>query len=189
MPRLTSEMIFPVYEFRPNKAAIGARGPLHRFAEGKWIPDDGEYDLAFAWNNVCLYVSLPYQRNILWSWCRGHWSGSDPRHPRTNPWHYMLREGAAEWGGSWGRDEHPNERAGRSGMTWVVGQWSCANGHHVEFHLDDPHIAAGLVREQATKKIVTFPARPICMYCHGDGSTPAEIAEGYAADFGAAARP
>lgn len=164
--------MWPVYEFRPLPswtADYPMRGnDVHRFAEGKWIADDGEYDLAFVCRNICLYFDPPYQRNITLSWLTTHWAGHQPRHPRGNAWHYELREGQTEWGGNWGRDRHPNSRAGDSGMAWACSQWRSANGRHVEMRLDDPHIAAGLLRERDTKKIVTLPDKPLCMYCGHD---------------------
>jgi hypothetical protein len=159
----------PTYEFRPlptwteNWPMRGDQ--VYRYAEGKWIPDDGEYDLAFVCNQICLMVELPYQRGIAWKWLTTHWTGHQSKHPRGNPWHYALREGETEWGGNWGRDRHPNERAGRAGMDWACARHRAASGHHVQFDLSDPHIAAGLLRERETKKIVMFPDKPDCMYC------------------------
>jgi hypothetical protein len=177
--------LWPVYEFRPSPEWLPSWGwsptgygrptPVYRFNGGAWIEDDGEHDIAFACLDgppLCLYVSLPYQRNILWSWLTTHWTGAGPEsHPTyrgsfsPNPWHYMLRDGADDWGGSWGRDRHENTKAGDAGMSWVSSRRGCANGRHVEWHLRDPHIAAGLVRRRDTQEVVTFPAEPVCMYC------------------------
>jgi len=54
---------FPVYEFRPHP---DWSGPFLRYAEGAWIADDGEHDLAFAApDNFMAYgVDLPYYENI-----------------------------------------------------------------------------------------------------------------------------
>lgn len=163
--------IWPVLEFRPlpsffDKYNYGVDDrAVHRYANGEWIPDDGEYDLAFAIKGYCLMVELPYQKNILWSWCTGHWSAFEPNHPHGNAWHHMLREGQTEWGGDWGRDLHPNTKAGRSGMNFAIRNRGCANGLRVAFHLNDKHIAAGLLRERDTKKVVTFPGIPVCLHC------------------------
>jgi hypothetical protein len=43
--------------------------------------------------------------------------------------------------------------------------YSCANGGGPEMQILDPYIKAGLVREQGTKKILTFPEKFKCMYC------------------------
>ena len=39
-----------------------------RYAEGTWIPDDGEPDLAFAKGVFAYGVFLPHSNNISWSW-------------------------------------------------------------------------------------------------------------------------
>ncbi len=170
------KLIWPVFEFRPLPNSF--RGEVHRFAGGEWIPDDGEYDLAFAavgWaENTCLYVSLPYQRNIICSWLTGHWTSHVAEHPHDgNPWHYALRDGAHKWGGDWGRDRHPNTLAGDRGMSFVSSKRGCANGRHVEFRADDRHIAAGLLRDRETKEIFSFPDNMQCMYCKREA--PVEV--------------
>lgn len=157
--------LVPVYEFRPLPDAFRQGWPVLRYADGAWLEDDGEYDIAFLSHNVCLYVEVPYQRNIVWSWTSDHWSANEPRHPRGNAWHYMLRDGETEWGGDWGRSLHQNTKAGDSGMNHACSKWRSASGRHVEFNLKDPHIAAGLLRERETGQIVTPPDKPICMYC------------------------
>jgi hypothetical protein len=156
--------LFPVYEFRPLPDYFG--GNFYRYAGGRWISDDGEYDLAFASNGygppICLYVELPYHTDLLWRW-RTAVHVSD--HPRGNPWHYMLRAGKHQWGRCWARDKHQNVIAADSGMSWLCGRHVCANGRSVQFDLNDKHIAAGLVREAESKRVVTVPDKPICMYC------------------------
>jgi len=167
----------PVYEFRPLSDVF--KGPVRRYADGKWIDDDGEYDIAFigqCWAPVCLYVEHSYQRNIVAGWLTSHWSCRNNRHPNANPWHYVLREGETEWGGDWGRERHLNYRAGSSGMDKMRSENSCSNGWHVD--LKDPtdaHIAAGLVRDRDTKEIFTFPKRLVCMYCGDEFSHEKEI--------------
>lgn len=159
-------MIWPVYEFRPTPDFFtwGCR----RYNDGKWTEDDGKYDIAFIGNGgapICLYVSLPYQHNIICSWLTTHWTGAVKGHPRGNPWHYALREGETKWGGGWNRDDHLNERVGRAGMTYLCAERGCANGRHVEFHADDKVIVAGLLRERESKKRFEWPRGMRCMYC------------------------
>jgi len=156
------------YEFRPTPGFFV--GEVRRYAGGEWLPDDGEYDLAFIGSArggypCCLMVELPYQHGIAWSGLTSHWSANDDNHPRGNAWHYMLHENCTEWGGDWGRDRHANTKAGRSGMSKMSSEKGCANGRHVEFNLDDKHIAAGLLRMVETKEVVKFPEHPVCMYC------------------------
>jgi hypothetical protein len=159
----------PVYEFRPLDGEF--RGEVRRYADGKWLPDDGEYDLAFIGSGasfapICLYVEHSYQRNIVAAWCTGHWSGFEKSHPGGNAWHYALRDGESEWGGDWGRERNLNYQAGRSGMDKMCSEHGCSNGRHVELNKpNDPHIRAGLVHDRDTKEIFTFPDRLVCMYC------------------------
>ena len=166
----------PVYEFRPLPEVFKpVFGEVRRFAEGLWIPDDGEYDIAFIGHSpapVSLYVEHSYQKNIVGSWTTGHWGAFVKEHPRGNAWHHALRDGETEWGGNWGSERHENHRAGRSGMDRLCSEVRCANGRHVELkNPKDPHIVAGLVRNRETKELFTFPQRLVCMYCgdvHGD---------------------
>jgi hypothetical protein len=165
----------PVYEFRPLPEVFNA---ARRFANGQWIPDDGEYDIAFIGFSpapVCLYVHHSYQKNIVASWLTTHWTVFQPNHPRGNPWHYALREGETAWGGDWGSRQHENHKAGDAGMNKLAAEAGCANGWHVELDkAHDKHIAAGLVRDRETKEIFTFPKRLVCMYCgvaHGEPMT------------------
>jgi hypothetical protein len=156
-----------VYEFRPLPGFF--TGEIRRYADGQWMADDGEYDLAFI-NSlgapICLYFSPGYQKNIIGSWIDGHWQAMERRHPRGNPWHYALAEGETDWGGDWGRDGHENERAGRNGMDKLCSEVRGANGRHVEpTKMNDPHILAGLVRNRETGALLVPPREPICMYC------------------------
>lgn len=163
----------PVYEFRPLPGYF--RGPFRRYANGAWIEDDGEYDVAFVSDGgapICLYVEHGYQKNIVSSWLDSHWRAIDPRHPRGNPWHYALAEGESEWGGLWQRDRHKNERARRAGMAYLVSKHRCANGRSVDLvRANDPHVAAGLVRDRETKETFRHPTGR-CMYC-GDSNQEA----------------
>lgn len=163
---MESPMMFPVYEIRPPENYF--YGDVYRYAGGMWIPDDGEWDLAFAClagPPICLYVDLPYQKNILWSWTTGHWSKREQRHPRGNAWHYMLREGTHDWGGSWERDRHPNTIAGRNGMDLVCRNRGCANGRSAELQDDNDIMLAGCMRCHDTKELVVVPKTKLCMYC------------------------
>lgn len=156
-------MIWPVFEFRPLPGLL--KGDIRRYAEGKWLDDDGEYDVCFINHSISLYFEPPYQRNIICSWLTGHWSLDVADHAGGNPWHYALREGATDWGGDWGRNSHPNYKAGSAGMNEICRLHSCANGRHVEMKATDKHIAAGLLRNRETKEVFRFPHGLTCMYC------------------------
>ncbi len=178
--------LWPVYEFRPLPQH--ARGTVLRYAEGEWLPDDGEWDIAFVNYGAGvprgLGVDLPYQRNIIWSGLTSHWSARHVDHPRLNPWHYMLRDGETEWGGPWGRDTHPNKRAYEKAMSHCCSINRCANGSGPEFKIGDPYIAAGLLRERDTKRVATFPERLICMFCGSRWEHAAQAIEARRAETG-----
>jgi hypothetical protein len=164
----------PIYEFRPLPDFFS--GPFLRYANGEWIQDDGEYDLAFVSTGygapICLYVAHGYRQNIVSSWIDGSWTNFEPRHPRGNPWHHALCEGESEWGEGWDRDRHINGRVGREGMDYLCKKHRCANGRHVELvRANDPHVARGLVRDRDTKEVFKHPAGR-CMYC-GDSNAAA----------------
>jgi hypothetical protein len=156
---------YPVYEFRPDHILTGE---ILRYNNGDWIPDDGEYDIAF----VCLkqslvtYFRLPHYNNLLWSWCKNmQWSAFVSGHPNGNAWHYMSRNGEKSWGDNWGRDKHPNTIAGDKAMDFCARKMSCANGRGVEMSVTDKTIDAGLVRDRETKTILTSPEIFKCIYC------------------------
>lgn len=166
-------MTRPVFEFRPLPGFF--RGEFRRFAEGKWLPDDGEYDLAFIGDAssdhgssfpCCLYVQLSGHDNIACSWLSTHWSRDVVGHPGGNPWHRTMRDGSKDWG-SFAADYYtsPNRRAGDAGMSKMSSERRCSNGRHVEFYAKDEHIAAGLLRDRATKEIFKWPENMTCSYC------------------------
>jgi hypothetical protein len=165
-PLPDEQRLWPVYEFRPEPG-----GAWLRYADGQWIPDDGEFDIAFISAGgfgppMALSVKPQYRPGILWSYLKGHWTSNGPAsHPRRNPWHYMLRDGHTQWGDSWDRDRHPNVVAGEAASRECCNRYRCANGRGPEFHINDPYIAAGLLRRRDTKEVVVFPEVFHCMYC------------------------
>jgi len=183
---IPSASLWPMLEFRPLPELL--RGIVVRYAEGAWLPDDGEYDLSFIAYGAGvprgIYIDLPYQRNIIWSGLTSHWSAKNYEHPRCNPWHYLLREGASDWGGDWGHDSHPNYRAGRAAMSECCRRNRCANGTGPKFEDGDKHILAGLVRERETKRIITPPAHRVCMFCGGKWELHAQAIEARRAETG-----
>ena len=161
-----------VYEIRP----LPNFREVRRYANGKWIEDDGEWDLAFIglddFAPVCYMFEPDYQKNIKWSYCEGmNWQAHNPKHPRGNAWHYELIKGQTVWGGDWGRDSHPNYIAGRLGMDENCKRYSCSNARHAEFQIYNPFIKLGLLREEETQRIIKFPEAINCMYC---GELPVE---------------
>jgi hypothetical protein len=169
-----------VYEFRPTPGYFD--NDFFRYADGKWIPDDGEYDLAFCSSfgpPICLYVETPYHPNILCSWLTGTWTERVNQHPKGNPWHYALKDYSIGWRGPTndGYRESVNRNAGESGMDFLCKKHSCANGRHVEFHFSDPHIAAGLLRNRNTKEVFAWPDKLICMYCGLDAKATETVSQ------------
>ena len=155
---------FPVYEFRPQFKA------QFRYADGLWLVDDGNtYDLAFVDKldyPRATYFSHHFRKAILWTWVKnGKWYVNVKKHPGGNAWHYMLRPGNKDLDAGWNICEHPNQIAKESAMSKCFELFGCANGRAVERQINDPYIAAGLVREVETKKILRFPKIFNCMYC------------------------
>lgn len=149
---LTTELVFPVYEMRPMHK------PLYRYANGEWIPDDGEWDLAFitkegAW--YVEYVHLPYYVNLLWSLYY------------NNKWHHMFKDGYSEWISWHERYRHPNIVAGDSGIRYCIDKLKCGaiNGEGPEFRIGDYYIRRGMVRVRDTHEIITFPRKFVCAKC------------------------
>jgi len=159
------EDIIPVYEFRPLPQDVEG---ILRYNNGEWLEDDGEYDIAFA-NPIdgrAYMFQVPYRKGILWSWVKdGKWGAFVAEHPRGNAWHYMLREGETEWGKSWPRYNHVNHKAGKKAMSRGIKDRCSCSGSGPEFHINDPYIAAGLLRVKDTKETIVFPEVFKCMYC------------------------
>lgn len=167
-PESPHDIVFPVYEFRP----LDTSRKLLRYNGGNWIKDDGEYDICFITDDnlgapFCYYISLPYKTNLQWSWAKnGNWSAHVQRHPDGNAWHYQSKNGSANIWESWdGRDKHPNIEVGDKGSDKLCKKYGCSNGRGPEFHIGDPYIIAGVLREKETKKVVTFPETFHCIYC------------------------
>jgi len=174
-----------VVEFRPPPGFFGfdayhahlARKPeVYRYADGRWLPDDGKHDLAFISPDTlsesgnrftsCLYFELPYRKNIRWSWYDCHWSSKDRRHPGGNAWHYMLVPGMKDIDSSWDRDRHANEVAKESGFARIreLGYGSSA-GRSIELKPGSEAIELGLARIKGSGQIIVPPKRPLCVYC------------------------
>jgi len=164
---MKEKLTYPVYEFRP----LPTNRKLLRYNNGDWIEDDGEYDICFITDDnngapFCYYVSLPYQNNQAWSWVDdGRWAGFISAHPNGNAWHYMSVNGDDNIRGHWNRDKHPNVLVQEKGSSKVCQKSGCCNGRGVEFHIGDPYIIAGLLRERESKKVVKFPKKFKCIYC------------------------
>jgi len=151
-----------VYEFRPLY-----EGKMLRYNGGNWIPDDGEYDLAFVQcdNPVFQGVELSSYSNLLWKWCKNmNWAAHIQKHPRGNAWHYMTND-CKPFHGEWNKDSHLNRLAYEAAGKKCCDMNRCANGRAVEFNITNDVIQAGQLREVKTKKIVKPPKIFKCCYC------------------------
>jgi len=158
---------FPVYEFKlisPHEKRSWLR---YDYDTGDFVPYDDEHSILFVEDSYCpifLWFEPPYQKNIIWSWAKhGNWGANVEHHPNGNAWHYMLREGETEWGGSWGRDNHPNDYV--TDYARATHMRGGSSGGAVDKHICDPHILRGLVRNYFTKEVLTFPDKFDCFYC------------------------
>ena len=150
------------FEFRPLRGGSGVERMTN---DGEWTPDNGEWGIAFRNQNLVYYVSIPYYINILWSWCKGHWTQDEPRHPRGNPWHYATTDDKS-WGASFNkRHTHPNVVAGDKAMKLTSARFGSASGGGPEFYICDPYIKRGLLRARDTGELVKFPEEFVCIYC------------------------
>ena len=161
---------FPVYEFRPDKIIELNEpcGPILRYNDGKWTPDDGSFDLAFITPqcNIAIYFRLPYHDNHAWSWCKdGDWGATVRKHKNGNAWHYMSRNGKNTIGKVWNRDAHLNTIVARLAITEQSKYSRCTSGRCAEFNVLDPTIHAGLLRIRETKETVVPPSIFRCIYC------------------------
>ena len=147
--------------FRPLKQ----HDNMLRYAEGSWIPDDGQPDMAFVYYDdfpAVEYVNIPYNTNILWEWSE--------LVDRKAVWHYCTTNNR-----DWGdyrfeeRDRHPNEIADRSGFDKCCSLYHCANGRSISLTSDNDYIKLGRLIIQSTGKPVTKPDNIVCFLCLNDG--------------------
>jgi len=161
---------YPVYEFRPYEGGFNSerfslkQDEVLRYAKGAWIPDDGQYDLAFIIPNhfIAMFIDIPYKTNIKWSLVN-----LSRRHIDGTPWHYQLRGGyyLQEWDSS-NRIQHPNLIASASAISKLTSIQGCANGYGVDItDVGDPTLCNGLVRNVETKKPLVPPKSVTCTFC------------------------
>ena len=118
-----------VYVIRPIKPIENCL----RYADGKWVEDDGKPDLAFIGLDakgipIAVHVEIPY-KNILWQW-------------RSNQvWHCMFDGHVEKWLEN--RDNHPNVIAGEKAMEKCAELYSVANGRPVLIYMMSPWIEKG----------------------------------------------
>lgn len=148
---------------------------LLRYADGKWIPDDGEPDLAFVYGAIAYGVSLPHSTNILWSWVDFDLSRSFlPEYLKryhVKCWHYQTINNTDLGDCRWdkGRNQHPNEVAHRSAMDKCCSIHGVANGRRVDLTIDNEWIKHGLLHVKSTMQPIKPPDNPVCFLCLENG--------------------
>ena len=186
--KIFNPLLNEVLVFRPTDApiedtVITTSGYQHkgqgllRYADGKWIPDDGEPDLAFVHGVFAYGVKMPYSTNILWSWRDLDLSLSylpENLHRHTRGWHYLTIGNTHwedyRWGGfGEGRDKHPNTLAHNSAMSKCCSFHGCANGRGPELTLPNVWIERGLLWVKSTMEPIKPPDNPVCFLCLNNG--------------------
>lgn len=154
----------------------GQQGVL-RYAEGKWIPDDGEYDLAFAHGVFAFGVNLPDYSNIIWSWfdidLTRRWLPKH-LHKYAGGHHcYTIDNTPYSQDYQWDNSQHPNEIAMKSAMNKVVSIHGCGNGRGAyltsENKGDVPWLREKRILIKSTMQPVLIPENPICYLCLDNG--------------------
>jgi len=147
---------------------------LLRYANGKWIPDDGEYDLAFAHGVFAHYVSLPDYSNVIWTWRDINLTRSylpEYLHKYAQSHHIYTSDNQPMR--HWDKSQHPNARAGKSAMDKVRAIHHVANGRGAYLCSESPSEIPWLNEKrmlvQSTMKPVLIPENPICYLCLDNG--------------------
>jgi len=168
---ILNPLLNEVFVFRPfEKVDL-------RYAEGKWIPDDGEPDLAFIGPSYgppyAFYINLPDHTNILWSWMSSEESKKwvEKELDRyVSPWHYYTIDNEPWDDYHWDkRNKHPNEIAGRAAMDKCCNIHHCANGRGITIDSENDNIRQGKLWIRRTMERVIVPKNPICFLCLYDG--------------------
>lgn len=150
---------------------------LLRYAQGQWIPDDGAYDLAFAYGVFAYGINLPDYTNIIWSWYDIGLTLSwlpERLHEYASGHHlYTIGNTPFNQDYHWDNSQHPNEVAFKSAMDKVCSIHHCANGrgaHLTSERKDDvPWLREKRVLIQSTMQPVLIPENPICYLCLDNG--------------------
>ncbi len=158
------------FELRPLEPLT----QCYRYNGGNWIPDDGEYDLAFLGFDssgfpVCVYLDIDGDKNIQWHWTKNGISGNHvAEHPNGSCWHYMLFPGKTDFDDGFDTFyNHPNNLAhdSASSVHSELLKNGCLNGRGPDFYIGDDYIKAGLLRDANTKEVIKFPKIFKCMDC------------------------
>lgn len=150
---------------------------LLRYAGGEWIPDDGEYDLAFTHGVFALGVHLPDYTNIIWTWhdiaLTRNWL-PERLHRYAGGHHlYTVDNTPNSLDYRWNNSQHPNKIAFESAMHKVSSMHGCGNGRgaYITNERQDgtPWLREERVLIQSTMQPVPIPENPICYLCLDNG--------------------
>jgi hypothetical protein len=172
-PLFKETIIFrPLLDYRNSK--------LLRYNNGKWMPDDGESDLAFVdqLNAVVYGVILPNYLNVIWSWHDLPLTLSivgEKYRPEVRGWHTQTTNNGEmiRWDDA-DRDKHPNQIAYKEAMDKCCELHHCASGHGVSLTGDsysetNSYYEQGLVYIKGIMQPVKRPDNPICYQCLNNG--------------------
>jgi hypothetical protein len=181
-PLLNETFVFrPIVEYRDNPSTL-------RYADGKWLPDNGQPDLAFVqYNSLAYGVHLPTHYNLLWYWTDMQlvkkWL-PEYLHQKTYGWHYMTIDDTPLTD-EYKRftfpndDTHPNAVAFQSAMDKCCEIYNCANGRGAnltdgqydigKYWKADEYIKRGILLIQKTRQPITIPKELACYLCKDNG--------------------
>lgn len=156
---MTNPLYSETYLIRPDVGEFKNR-QWRRWADGKWVDDDGNPDIAFMSADcsypIVMYVQLPAYENLIWVW-------DDPKFY----WHSQLVNGATDIG-EYLREEHDNHinvRIGREAMHEQSSKHGVSNGRGPEIYRDNEWIREGKLWIKRTMELVTPPKNPVCYLC------------------------
>jgi hypothetical protein len=188
MNKLINPLLNETLVFRPlNNYNTDFPTRTLRYASGEWIPDDGQFDLAFIQGNFVLSVDLPNYSNLLWSWIDYDLTKKwlpEYLHRNIKGWHEVTINNTP-LDGEYRRfefpndDTHPNAIAHHSAMKkccelngYAIGIGpSITNANHGDskYSLADEYIKRGLLRIQRTNEPVVIPEKLECFLCANNG--------------------
>ncbi|KKN07675.1 hypothetical protein LCGC14_1064480 [marine sediment metagenome] len=159
-----------------NRSAHAGQGLL-RYAGGQWIPDDGEYDLAFAHGVFAYGVLLPDYSNIIWSWRNMVLVRSwlpERLHKYAKAHHfYNINNTPFSQDYHWDNSHHPNKVAMKSAMDKVCSLCGCANGRGAYLTSEQDVFVQWLAEKRimikSTMQPVLIPENPTCYLCLDNG--------------------
>ncbi|MFA5299850.1 MAG: hypothetical protein WC389_16825 [Lutibacter sp.] len=155
--------------------------PTHalRYADGKWLPDDGQPDLAFVQGVIYYGVKIPDYTNRLWEWSDAELTKSFlPKylHKHAGSWHYYTINNTPydDEQYRWDNSNHPNKIAEELASKKVCELNGCGNGVIAdidrECNFDHPKwISNKMIIIKSTMQPLTKPDNPICYLCLNNG--------------------